>query len=657
MPNGTFTTTQLNAFASLLQRSLTPGNINSLASAVLGMPADKLVGNSIANPTDFVRQIVDEMNSRGKIAEAISKVREQTQANTRLMVALTALLRGEELTDENLQKLVNEYEPFLSSKAIQDYLPKLLKTVCAVAVGTPSNEILGTGFLIGPDLVMTNYHVLETYLDLDNGKVKANGPGNQIFFFFDYLSTPMPDVPPTQLSGVQCVTAATDWLVHGRYKLDGDGTPNQKPLVNKEYDYVVVRLAAPIGERSSQMGGGGTRGWLELPTGQIDTLGSKKILVFQHPQKAPQQWDVGDFVQMDQTQSRVWYRVSTAHGSSGGAAIDSQGRLYALHNASVVNAPGAPAHDKLNQGIRIDWIADDLKAEVPTVLSEKIPAQDSALHWSLTNDRANLSPIIGRTSFREVVLGMQQPDSFKVLVVRGDPGCGRKYSVDLLRRTLGVGVPVAVFSPSDLEGLEPMAFLKALGTELSFSKDNIPDPPEALTTENLSRWIQKDLPKWLLERLESDQKNHSSKYPAWVVINTIKASNDRLLWANNLEDCIAALVGAHDPGTIGVEIPQLRWLFLASMTEVLPTGGVPQNEDDLTKQTDYTTEFAACFQLAYRALMNEEPMRFDELQFTAELKMEAEALKPQKEQLPNRKLLSTLVVQMIKRKEEKEKKP
>ncbi len=647
MPNGTFTTTQLDAFASLLQRSLTPGNINSLASSVLGTPADKLAGNSVSDPVASVRKIVEEINSRGKIAEAISRVREQTQANTRLMVALTSLLRGEELTDENLQKLVNEYEPFLSSKAIQDYLPKLLKTVCAVAVGNPSNEILGTGFLIGPDLVMTNYHVLETYLDSDNGKVKANGPGDQIFFFFDYLSTPMPDVPPTQLLGVQCVTAANDWLVHGRTKLAGDGTSKSKPLVNKEYDYVVVRLAKRIGGMSSSKGGGGPRGWLDLPQGKIDTLGSKKILVFQHPQKAPQQWDVGDFVQLDQTGSRVWYRVSTAHGSSGGAAIDGQGRLYALHNATVTDAVGAPANDKLNQGVRIDWIIDDLQVEAPVVLAPKTTVNDSSMYWSLTDDPKNLRPIIGRSGFRDVVLDMQQNDSTRVLIVRGEHGSGRRYSIELLRRTLGISVPVAVFSASDLEGLEPVPFLKSLGTELSFSKHNIPDPPEALTTENLSRWIQKDLPKWLLDRLEEDQKIHGSKYPAWIVINTIKASNDRLLWANNLEDCIAALIGAHDPGTIGTEIPQLRWLFLASTTEVVPTGGVMQNEDDLTKQTSYQAEFATCFQQAYRSIEKEASLPQNQLQFMANMRMQLDSLKPETDRSATRKLLSDLVIELM----------
>jgi hypothetical protein len=650
--NGVFTATQLDALAGLLQRSLTRGNISWLASSVLGTEAEKVAGNDVGKDDAFVRSVVQAMNDNGKIPDAIRRLREQTHANTFLMVALNRFLNGDDFSnDAALQKLINDYEPFLSSKAIQDHLPRLLRTVCAVALGHPSNEIVGSGFLVGPDLVMTNFHVIAPFLDVDlaTNVVKANGPGNQMFFFFDYLSAPAPDVPPTAMQGVQVVTAADDWLVHGRVSLNGDGTAACKPLKDKEYDYVVVRLAKRIGALSPQKGGGGRRGWLELPKGKIDTLGQKRILVFQHPQAAPQQWDVGEFVQLDPTASRVWYSVNTAHGSSGGAAVDSQGQLYALHNAEVVNAPGSPAGKKINQGIRIDSIVEDLAERAPTVLETKTTLNDSTLYWSLTDDPKNLSPIIGRTTFRDLITEMLDPTSPRVLVVRGTVGSGRRYSIELLRRTLGLRVPVAVFSPTDLEKLEPIPFLKALRSELGLVGGAEPNPPDALSTENRSRWIQKDLPRWLLDKLEADEKNNRSKYPAWVVIDTIKTPGERLLWANNLEDCIAALVGAHDPGTPAIEIPQLRWMFLSSLTEALPTGGVPQKEEDLSQQKDYSSDFAACFELAYRSVDKEASMPTSVLRNMASLYMATKNdAAPENARLPVRKLLSGLVLDLMK---------
>ena len=646
--NEVFTAAQLDALVRLLERSITRGSISWLATSVLGTPAEKAAGNAVG-ADDFVRRIVQVMNEGGKLPEAIRKLREQTIANTRLTVALKRFLNGEDVSDATLQKILDEYEPFLSSLAIKEHYPKVLRTVCAVALGDPENDIVGSGFLIGPDLVMTNYHVLETFLDIDpaTNKVRANGPGDQIFFFFDYLSTPTPDVPPLALENVQVVTAAQDWLVHGRDKLQGDGTKEVKALLNREYDYVVVRLAKRIGALSPQKGGGGKRGWLELTTKQIDPLAKQRILVFQHPQKAPQQWDIGDFVQLDQSESRVWYSVSTAHGSSGGAAVDSQGRLYALHNAEVKDAPGLLPGAKVNQGVRIDKIVEDLQAEAPVVLEAKTTLNDSTLFWSLSDDPNRLSPIIGRTTFRNLIIEMLDPKSPRVLVVRGEVGSGRKYSIELLQHTFALRVPVVVFRAPDLEKLKPKPFLKVLSSELSLTGVAVPDPPEALTTENLSRWIQRDLPKWLLERVTEDEQKNSSKYPAWIVIEALKPPGERLLWADNLEDCIAALVGAYDRGTPAVEIPQLRWLFLASPPESLPSSGVPQNEEDLSQQTDYGGDFAACFQLAYRSVEREAEMPEDVLKNMATEYMRLYDQLPDVNRLAKRKLLSDLILRLI----------
>jgi hypothetical protein len=44
-PNGAFTAQQLDALASLLQRSITRGSIFWLATSVLGTPIEKVLGN------------------------------------------------------------------------------------------------------------------------------------------------------------------------------------------------------------------------------------------------------------------------------------------------------------------------------------------------------------------------------------------------------------------------------------------------------------------------------------------------------------------------------------------------------------------------------------------------------------------------------------
>src|SRR5262249_3247696 len=187
--------TQLDDLARLLAWRMPPGNIAWLATAALGPEALQQAGNHVQDINALARSIVQTLHDAGRISNAVTLLYEHGHCNSWLTLGLNRILAGNRLGDEAaMQAFVNEYEPFLSSTVIQDHLPKVLRTVCAVALGAPTNKIVGSGFLIAPDLVMTNYHVVATFLAVDpqTKEIKQNGPGNQIFFFFDYLSAPPP---------------------------------------------------------------------------------------------------------------------------------------------------------------------------------------------------------------------------------------------------------------------------------------------------------------------------------------------------------------------------------------------------------------------------------------------------------------------------------
>ncbi|HST23579.1 MAG TPA: serine protease, partial [Blastocatellia bacterium] len=448
---------QLDDLAQLLARCVRRGNIAWLATAALGPEALQQAGNDVGDINIFARKIVQALHEGGRISEALQLLYQHSHGTSWLMLGLKRILAKERLgSDANMQAFVNEYEPFLSSEAIQENLPKVLRTVCAVALGNPTNKIVGSGFLIAPDLVITNFHVIAPFLAIDpqTNEVKANGNGDQIYFFFDYLSAPGPKVPPSDGGhSFPAVTAAKDWLVYARQLLAGDGQPNPPKVLNKEYDYAVIRLARPMGNRLARSGGGVRRGWLSLPKEKLDVMSmNKRILVFQHPQRAPQQFDIGDFVQLDPSATRVWYSVSTAHGSSGGAAVDSEGRLFALHNAEVDEKVLLVNGKRVNQGIRIDKIAEDLAVKAPEVF-EPPEKDDARLFWSLNDNAQDSRPIIGRSKFRELVDDMMAPEAERVLVVTGPPASGLQFSIKLLQHTLGTQVPVAVFTPNMLPTL------------------------------------------------------------------------------------------------------------------------------------------------------------------------------------------------------------
>lgn len=634
--------TQLDDLASLLASSLNRGNLIWLASTVLGRDVREEAGNEIGNLTAVAGRMVGALNEADRVGDAISLLRREAHPNSDLALGLTRILAGHSLHEaEALQQFRNKYQPFLCSSTFQESFGRVSRTVCAIGLGKPFNEIKGSGFLIAPDLVMTNFHVLEAYLKVDEttGKIQANAPGNQIFCYFDYLSTPAPAVPPSKGRHTSTsVEAAEDWLIHGRQSLPDDGTVNSPKEVNRKYDYVIIRLKKAIGSRPARKGGGAVRGWLALPT-NIDVLTTNiRVIVHQHPGAAPQHFDIGDYVRLDPSSTRVWYSVSTARGASGGAAVDSEGHLFALHNAEVL---GTADGMKLNQGIRIDKIAADIAGAAVSLGTVATQQSTSSQFWSLNDDASNPEPIVGRSVFREQVAEIHESGRPRVLAVTGPAGSGVKFSARLLRRTLGAQVPVVEFSARELQSLSPQLFLRALIDEAGI-RGNTPMPPQN-PNETIQKWLRLDLPQWLFKLLDEDKRPERRPYPVWIIINAVVAPGERLLWAENLKDFVATLSGAHDPGQIVIDLPQLRWLYLAKNPETLPLIGVEHRRDDLASEQTYESDFADCFQSAWYATVDKEAPEHD----PRVLMVFARAFMTQAGTAPMRKVLANAIRSMI----------
>lgn len=653
-PASSLTRDQLDDLASLLARCLGRGNIEWLARAAGCPEALQRAGNQVGEIELYARGIVEALHEAGRVMQAVELLFKESHRNGMLTLGLKHILGGRRLGDDAaMQAFVNQYEPFLGSAAMMELLPRVGRAVCAVALGEPWDEIRGSGFLIAPDAVITNYHVMKPYLDINpaTGDIRQTVTGDNIFLYFDYMFAPPPDVSQRGKGHTSvCVNAARDWLLRARVELEGDGKKDSPTVVSNELDYVVIKLDRPVGKQSSRSSGGAMRGWLPPPE-SIDMTMQRRILVFQHPEQAEQQFDIGDYVQLDPSSTRVWYSVSTAHGSSGGAAVDTEGQLFALHNAAVEVKVPAAGDKRVNQGVRIDYIARDLAS---VITREDLPPEDSTLFWSLNDDLEDPRPIIGRTVFRDMITQMSAPDAERVLVVTGPPRSGLQFSIKLLRRTLGRGVPVAVFTPKQLQEMTPQVFVRALVENLGVAGLSGNPLPRLLPTENVPRWLRLDLPKWLLESLTRDQQLNAIKYPAWVVINTVVPEGESFLWADNLRDLVATLVGVHDGSESGVDLHQLRWLFLAKEANVdanavpLPVGGVNQLTEDLGADTAYVADHTQCLQRAWRANNKEDVLSEALLRTLGEITLQRNNDLPAEERLPPRKVLANHVREIIK---------
>ncbi|WP_439402651.1 trypsin-like serine peptidase [Bradyrhizobium sp. DASA03068] len=605
-PVDTLSPEQRADLARLLAEQLVPRNVQLLGERVLGAQAvADIIGNRPAPPMLAI-QLVERMQHEGRLADAVSILRTETR-NGNLLQGVNEILAGRRPEDlAGLQATLHAADdPFFSNDFIELYYPRVQRTVCAIALGDPVNGLRGTGFLIGPDLVLTNFHVIREFLEItgegEEQSIRAKDGCNEIFCFFDYLSAPRPRVPPDDArphSSTMVKALRNGWLIRARNRLDNEGIFPYATQAHKRFDYAIIKLEREIGKAPSRRSGGSMRGWLNLDSGVsfLDDVGSR-IVVLQHPEGAEQLWDVGVYDKVDPSQTRIWYTVNTERGASGGPAVDRRGRLYALHNARVTNEDGSST---MNQGVRIDLIFEDLKTA--PVVSLSPPTDDDPGYWSLSENLEDPRPIIGRQAFRETVQKMMTPTGDRLIQVVGVKDSGRHFSIDLLRRIVGTGVPVIRISPTDLRTLDPKAFVKVLAGELQLP--NITSIPDPKPTEPVSRWLSNDLPAWLSQQLATDQARIPSRYPAWIVVDAAVLEGERVSWAENLNDLVSALMGPPDVAQVTPEIPQLRWLLLGSPNNVFPPSRHSPIVDDLSHatNTNFAQDFADCLSLGWRSI-------------------------------------------------------
>lgn len=632
IPRDEITSAQRQDLVELFDRHLFMGMIEWLGDQGLG--AHNAVAELRADgqsKADFARAVIERLHETGKLGEVITMVRTEATRDGWLLERLNHVMAGRRLSElPPRQATVHAgEEPFFDTTFFEEIYPTLQRCVCAVGLGDAENinQLMGTGFLIGPDLVMTNYHVIDKYVtevvteEMVEGQIRKKRkfeekvPGDNIFCFFDYLAAPQPDVPPKAGKphpSVVVQAVSEKWLVDAKTKLPGEGVfpyPDHT-CVTDQFDYAVIRLRRPIGEVPCRSSGGAPRGWLQL-SNAIDTLAGKRVIVLQHPQKSHQLFDIGDFWKLDPSTTRVWYAVNTGFGSSGGAAVGMDGRLYALHVAEVKakNNNGALMYleRKVNQGVRIDKIFASLSQ--PEWLPKTPPDGRNPGYWSLADSIEKAEPIIGRQHFRESVLKMMRSADERLLTVVGPPGSGRNFSVILLKRILGSAVPVIEFSPADLEKHSPESFLNTLRRQLMLPVlRDIPDRTQQTVTFN--RWLNFELPNWLAQALAAGQQGDPARYPCWIVINTvgrkqnIRDPDPQLNGQfDKLHELIGALTGGHDPAHPVADIGQLRWLMLGATVDQFPPTRWPRIVDNLQEPHNvaYGKDYAACLQLAWWA--------------------------------------------------------
>jgi hypothetical protein len=249
-------------------------------------------------------------------------------------------------TQARLERTIRDRIPQLNLAVWRERTTSVEGQVCRVEVdGHP----VGTGFLVGPDAIITNYHVVERlFTDLL--------AANRVTVRFDYKVL----ANSARSAGIVVALHPTDWkLDYSPYaECEKRGQLSGTPTL-EELDYALLRLETPIGMEEffpSETLNARRRGWLRLPTMLPDLSLKDPLLIVQHPDGAPLKLaiDTSAFLELNSNRTRMRYTTNTEPGSSGSPVFDLEWNLVALHHL------GDPAVDKLtpefNQGVPLDIV-------------------------------------------------------------------------------------------------------------------------------------------------------------------------------------------------------------------------------------------------------------------------------------------------------------
>lgn len=347
-----------------MQASLNMMSIRTFTSARLNEPYDNYV-SPLVGLGDGIFQYISEMNSRFKHYELIDALQAEFPKDPSLLqfaadweLTPIGVVKNEEsvVGKSGLEKLVNE-GPFLNVDVLLQEISRVERTVCRIQVFRQNGRVnSGTGFLIGKDLVMTNYHVIYRLIDTPD-KVK------DVICLFDYKVKP----DGTALNEGREVRLAGDPILHFS-KVDPLDVQGEAQLRadwdTDKLDYAIIRLAEPVGEQGYGQGDASAstsqRGWISLPDTAPPLAEGGHGIIIQHPKRQPKKIAFGfeKISAIDPKGIKIRYDINTEGGSSGSPCFNEKFELIALHHAG--DPDDMPQY---NQGIVMAKIKADIEAK------------------------------------------------------------------------------------------------------------------------------------------------------------------------------------------------------------------------------------------------------------------------------------------------------
>lgn len=304
----------------------------------LGKKLHEIV-SSEKNYVTVVAEVVDLAEAEGWDNELLMEALLEIPGNIKLqtLAQQVGFLPSTMFTTEQ-EAVVTRSLPFLDMHIWNQHSARVELRVCRVK--TPQKS--GTGFLIGPDLIMTSYHVLDEVCD---GKTKPE----DVHFLFDHKRLANGRIS----KGVSYEMAKEDWRFDASPPSFADTLSDSIMQVpkNDELDYIIVRTAKEPG--NEEISGKGRpnarrRGWIDLtvpaPAIKVDSpliIAQYPVFEPEHGQLLPQPLmmtlDTHSVIGVNRNATRLRYKTNSEHGTSGAPCFTLQWEPVALHRGGNEN--------------------------------------------------------------------------------------------------------------------------------------------------------------------------------------------------------------------------------------------------------------------------------------------------------------------------------
>ena len=233
-------------------------------------------------------------------------------------------------TGQPFEQVIQANAKSIDPAAFYERLHLLESQVCWISIAGGG----GTGFLVGPDLVLTNQHVIDRL-------AKGLARWQDVRCRFDYCEpasgSPLTYIRPTD------VGLAHPWLIDSRPPSRYDRHPQLGDAAPEETDSALIRLADPIGDFPVRVDSGDPgaelRKWITASSPPPPLAVGNQVFLLQHPEGKPLRLTIGTVTEFNEAGTRVRYDANSLGGASGSPLFDADLQLVALHHAHDLARP------------------------------------------------------------------------------------------------------------------------------------------------------------------------------------------------------------------------------------------------------------------------------------------------------------------------------